>query len=311
MHTPCTQVSRDHMEQTINFPFKKGFTLSDMALIASYQEQYAPMSCEYNFANLFAWNEAYTHLWCSYEDRILIYDTAHNQAFMPMGEDLTPEALAGLAQYLIRAGLCPVIGLVCRDYLEYYPEVEKFFLVEENRDHAEYLYLTRKLHSLRGTKLHKKKNLIAQFNSLYPDYRIKTLGPGDLEEIEHFSRQMLDRMDSPDENLENEYRAIVKTMTYFNELNMGGLSLSAEDRMIAFSLFSRLNPFTYDIQFEKSDYEYKGASQVINWETAKFLKGKCRYLNREQDLGIKGLRQAKLSYDPEALFIPYVLKFKQ
>jgi hypothetical protein len=53
--------------------------------------------------------------------------------------------------------------------------------------------------------------------------------------------------------------------------------------------------------------DFKGASQIINHETAKSLKNRCRYLNREQDLGVKGLRQAKLSYDPLQLIIPYTL----
>ncbi|MCP3898465.1 MAG: DUF2156 domain-containing protein, partial [Desulfobacteraceae bacterium] len=66
-----------------------------------------------------------------------------------------------------------------------------------------------------------------------------------------------------------------------------------------------------DVHFEKADVNFKGTAQVINQETAKYLQKKCRYLNKEQDLGIKGLRQAKMSYYPEMLFEPYGLVFLQ
>ncbi len=64
---------------------------------------------------------------------------------------------------------------------------------------------------------------------------------------------------------------------------------------------------TWDIHFEKSDVSFKGAAQMINYETAKFLEGTARYINREQDLGIPGLRQAKRSYVPHVLIEPYFL----
>ncbi|WP_022668671.1 DUF2156 domain-containing protein [Desulfospira joergensenii] len=309
MHTRCSKIACDS-EQTIDYPFRKGFDLSDKALIQSYVDQYSPMSCEYNFSNLFSWNDTYEHLWCLYKDRVLIFDPDHNQAFMPMGEDLAPDELAALSTYLLRMGLSPDIGLVCRDYIEFYPEVDKYYSIQENRDHAEYIYLTHKLYSLKGEKLHKKKNLISQFKKRYPDYQIRPITADNVDQIARFARTLLDRLDPPSTELENEYRAVKRCLDHFEELDMEGLVIFVQDKIAAFSMFSRLNPFTYDIQFEKSDHGFKGAGQVINWETARFLKDKCRYINREQDLGIQGLRQAKLSYDPEVLFIPHFLKFK-
>ncbi len=79
---------------------------------------------------------------------------------------------------------------------------------------------------------------------------------------------------------------------------------SLEDRTLI-----QISHSTYDIQFEKFDTEFKGIGQVINQETAKYLSRKCRYLNREQDLGIKGVRQAKLSYEPVKLLTPCSLSF--
>lgn len=309
MHTRGSKLTCE-TEQTIDYPFRKGFDLSDQALIQSYVDQYSPMSCEYNFSNLFSWKDTFAHLWCLYRNRILIYDPVHRQAFMPMGEDLPPDELADLSTYLVRMGLSPDIGLVCRDYIEFFPQVEKYYSIQENRDHAEYIYLTHKLASLRGEKLHKKKNLISQFEKNYPGYAVHPVNSENLSAVAGFARSLLDRMDELPKALEIESRSIDRCLNHFSQLNMEGLVIFVEEKVAAFSLFSRLNSFTYDIQFEKSDFSFKGASQVINWKTAEFLKDKCRYINREQDMGIEGLRQAKLSYEPEVLFIPYFLKFK-
>jgi hypothetical protein len=102
-----------------------------------------------------------------------------------------------------------------------------------------------------------------------------------------------------------ELSAMEKAFDHFEDLGLEGLALMADRQMVAFSIFSPLNHDTWNVQFEKSDFDYKGAAQVINHQTALYLKDRCRYINREQDLGIKGLRQAKMSYEPETLFIPH------
>jgi hypothetical protein len=99
-------------------------------------------------------------------------------------------------------------------------------------------------------------------------------------------------------------------MNYFTELGLQGVKISRGDDMVAFSIFSPLNANMVDVHFEKFDPEVKGSSQVINWETAKFLSGKYKYINREQDLGIEGLRRAKQSYDPEYIVSAYFLERK-
>jgi hypothetical protein len=80
-----------------------------------------------------------------------------------------------------------------------------------------------------------------------------------------------------------------------------GIIICLHDKIAAFSIFSPQTPDMVTEHFEKFDPEKKGAAQLINWETAKYLQNRYKYLNREQDLGLEGLRQAKLSYQPEFL----------
>ena len=107
-----------------------------------------------------------------------------------------------------------------------------------------------------------------------------------------------------------EAEALRTGCRHFRELEMGGLILFVEKRAAAFSVFNRQNENTALVHFEKYDREKKGAGQAINWETAKHLKDQYEFLNREQDLGIEGLRRAKESYMPEYKTLSYRMRRK-
>ncbi|MCX6349564.1 MAG: phosphatidylglycerol lysyltransferase domain-containing protein, partial [Candidatus Aureabacteria bacterium] len=104
-----------------------------------------------------------------------------------------------------------------------------------------------------------------------------------------------------------EREAIARAFRYFRELNLEGTVLLAGEKLLAFAIHDRLNRTTAVVHFEKSDPKVKGAAQAINRETARRLRGRYELINREQDMGIAGLRQAKRSYDPETIVTPYML----
>ena len=290
------------------FKFKR-FRLQDQALLQAYVEQFSPQSCEYNFANLFAWQDVYDISWTLYQGRLLIYDGLSKIAFMPLGEDFFPEDLVVLSLNLAREGLTPNFGLVTRDYMEKYPDLAEYYTVEEQREAAEYIYDVNKLVELSGTKLNKKKNLISQFKRYYPEYDINVMAKADYPEILEFSSQLMNGRAKRSKTLEQEFEAIKTSFQYFDALHLEGLVIRVKGRIVAFAVFSRISQSTFDIQFEKADPQFKGAGQLVNNETARFLKDRCRFVNREQDLGIKGLRQAKLSYEPVELMASYGLIF--
>jgi hypothetical protein len=80
-----------------------------------------------------------------------------------------------------------------------------------------------------------------------------------------------------------------------------GIIICLHDKIAAYSIFSPQTPDMADEHFEKFDPDKKGSAQIVNWETARHLQNRYKYLNREQDLGMEGLRQAKLSYQPAFL----------
>jgi hypothetical protein len=229
---------------------------------------------------------------------------------MPLGKPVDPKSLYALSCRFADMGLSPNICLATESYIEAYPFIDRFYGVQEDRDAAEYIYLAKSLAALKGSKLHKKRNLISQFKRRYPDYRTKPITGTNRAEVKQFTRDLLETMDPIPKSLAEEFCAMETAFDHWEQLDIQGLVVSVEDKIAAFSIFSPLNFETYNIHFEKSNIAFKGAAQVINQETALFLAEKTKYINREQDLGIPGLRQAKLSYEPHHLLTPRVLTWK-
>ena len=151
----------------------------------------------------------------------------------------------------------------------------------------------------------KKKNLLKQFQRNYPTHRSEPGDPDHYNECINLMEKWQQDKSGDIVSYAYEAEALRTGCGHFHELDMGGLILFVEDRVVAFSVFNRQNSNTALVHFEKYDREIKGAGQAVNWETAKYLKDQYEFLNREQDLGIEGLRRAKESYMPEYKTLSY------
>ena len=293
------------------FPDFRMFSLKDRNLIHGFLEQYELVSCEYSFFNLFCWQKEYDLCFCIYKNRLLVLDKKDNYFLMPLGKTLAPESLAELSQNMKHLGKACDIALVPPEYLKTNPQIRKYYSAAPQKDSDEYIYSIEKLADLKGKKLQKKKNLISQFKRKNPAFCVKKIQGPLIKNSLALAKNILSTSKGRIKSLQEEHAALEQALGIIDRSLLDGLAMTVEGKVVAFSIFSRLTPSTYDIHFEKSDLSFKGAAQVINHETAKFLKDKCEYVNREQDLGIKGLRQAKLSWDPQIMFTPLMLTFNQ
>jgi hypothetical protein len=171
---------------------------------------------------------------------------------------------------------------------------------------AEYIHLSERLVKLSGRKLSKKKNHISQFYKKYSNVKKEIITSENIKKCIELSE--LNAVEG-NQNHSEEILALKKAAENFEILELDGMMLYVGSKCVAFSIFSKHIDGSCLIHFEKSDYTYKGASQVINKVTAEYLVEKyhCRYINREQDLGVEGLRKNKLSYDPDVLLENYFL----
>ena len=159
------------------------------------------------------------------------------------------------------------------------------------------------LASLPGEFLSPKRNLIAQFQRKIPDHRVEVNAPERIPAARKLAAEWFAAQGLPGSvELQHESEALDRAFLHWQDLGMEFLTVVCGDRVAAFSMLCPINSEVWGEPFEKADRRFKGASQFITSESARHLIGRAKLLNREQDLGIPGLRQAKRSYAP-ALFL--------
>ncbi len=181
-----------------------------------------------------------------------------------------------------------------------YPDM---FHIRCDRDFSDYVYNINDLADLRGRKFHSKRNHYNRFCENNPDRIIEPICEANLGEVmEMADRWYTERLqDSPDSDFEMEQMALAKAFGSFAELEMDGLIIKIGGEIVAMTMGSRTSKNTIDVHFEKALKTADGAYAAINCEFARYLRAKypeIEYLNREEDMGIEGLRKAKESYRP-------------
>lgn len=175
------------------------------------------------------------------------------------------------------------------------------YTVSEDRDNFDYVYSQKDLAKLTGRKFHKKRNLIKAFINNY-DYEGKPL----LEEYIPDALAVLESWREERDDL-GDYVAAKEALEKAEELQLCGGIYYVDGQPVAYSLGEELARGTsFVIHFEKAAGNYKGIWQFVNQAFASILPDKYATINREQDLGNEGLRQAKLSYKP----VGFVKKYR-
>lgn len=167
---------------------------------------------------------------------------------------------------------------------------------EEDRDNFDYLYLRSDLAELAGKKFHKKKNHVNNFLNTYPNHEEKPLNaqtiPAAIEVLEKW-RQNTNLREGGD------YKAAKEALDLYDSLNLKGTVFFIDGKPAAYcSGESIARGRMFAIHFEKAVDEYKGIYQFVNKTFAASLPRFFTFINREQDLGDEGLRQAKMTYRP-------------
>jgi len=296
-----------------SYPDFKPLDLEDRERIISIFRASPPITSELTFTNLFMWRNHYRFRWCTAGASLLVAaDPPGAQPFAlpPVGGDDLTVAFRLLVEHLQRLTALPEIRRVPGDLARRYAEPLGLD-AEEDRAHSDYVYRTESLVALSGRKYHSKRNHINQFSRTYA-YRYEPLTAAligaclELQEEWCRLRECVDH-----EGLLSEEHAIHEALRHFHELDCSGAAIVVGGRVVAFSLGEPLSPDTAVIHVEKANPEYPGSYAVINQEFCRHSWSAYTYINREQDLGNEGLRQAKLSYYPDHLVTKFVLRARR
>lgn len=264
--------------------------------------------CEYSFTNLNLWGrqqaavvDGFLVLFSQFEKRTVYPFPAGQGDVKPVLDAIIHDAQA-------RGILCRLSGMSAEECLlleELYPGRFRFY---PDRDSCDYVYKIEDLAELKGRKYQKKRNHLNKFKELHPNCRVELLSGDNLAE----TRQMVQLWyssrleENPQADFHLEMRAIRRAFDHMQALGLEGLVLRENGQILAMTMGSRLSDTTFDVHFEKALDD--GAYAAVNQAFAACLHEKypdIRYLNREEDMGLPGLRKAKLSYHPDHLVVKF------
>lgn len=295
-------------------PFKD-ITLADKDTITSFTMKSDRRNCDLSFSNLCSWRFLYDTQFAVVDNFLVFKFWAGEQLayMMPVGTGDLKAVLWELIedarkenQHFCMLGVCSNMRADLEAIL---PEQ---FTFTEDRDYADYIYLRSDLSTLKGKKFQAKRNHINRFRNTYPDYEYTPITPDRIQECLDLEAEWC-KVNNCDqqEGTGNERRALIYALHNFEAFGLTGGILHVNGKIVAFTFGMPINHETFGVHVEKADTSIEGAYAMINYEFANRIPEQYIYINREEDLGIEGLRKAKLSYQPATILEKYMACLKE
>lgn len=278
--------------------------------IRSILYQSPDFGCENSFANLYLWGPQRVAV----EDGFVYVLTKHAGAdsyLLPVGQGNLKQAIIRLAADAQKRSVPLSMYAVTdstKEQLEgAFPNIFCFY---EVRNGFDYIYSIGRLAELKGKKLQAKRNHIHRFQAACPQARLLSIDSTLLPRC----RDMIARWYAAHEeghggSFTAEKTALSRLFGCFDAVGFEGLAVENDGELIAISMGNRIRETVFDVNFEKAFADIPGAYAYINCAFAAHLRDKypaLQYLNREDDMGLEGLRKAKLSYYPDFLLRKWV-----
>lgn len=288
----------------------KPITIEDKTVFAPYLSNVAKLGCGYSFANLLMWGlqkAAILH------DHIIFFAQFDSEALYPYpaGSGDKKKVLDAIINDSKERGIaCCLSRLGENEKLMLETLYPCRFRFECDPNSSDYVYDINDLADLKGRKYHRKRNHFKHFCTEHPEYTTEALNEDNLSRaVQMIDDWYADKLqENPDGDYQAEQKAISKALRYYRELELEGMILLDGEDILAVTIGSQIDDETFDVHFEKARSDVDGAYTAINCEFAKHIRDKypqIRFLNREEDLGIEGLRKAKMSYYPHHMVEKY------
>jgi hypothetical protein len=287
----------------------KPVTLEDRDFFVKHYQRFPQSHSDNTFTNMVCWND-YAHYRYAYvEDCIVLSSTiAEMTRFRPPigphNPDLLREVMMLAAQSEEELPFV-ILDPETKDWMAgLYPELE----FHPERRYSEYVYLATELAELPGKGFLTIRHQLNRFRKTCTP-QVEEIGEGNISEIREFLDQWCEWKDcESDPTLASEKDAVIFAISHYRELELSGLAIRSEGKIGAMSLFEGLNKDTALVHFEKGLPDCKGIYRAINAETAKILARDYTYINRESDMGVEGIREAKMRYHPHHMVEVHMLK---
>lgn len=309
--------------------FKNKVKLEDKAILDEYLKGYRYDTSGLSFSSLYMWRDINDFSWEIIGDYLCVVGMSHLELeegiilpFMefPMTKtgsydiDKLRDTILKAKEKIEEAGYPFSIRLVPKELVHLLEEAFPDQLeIEDDRPNYDYVYERESLIELKGRELHKKKNHLNYFVKNY-QFEYKELTEDMSEMVMDFIKAFNAKKEIPAhewELLMMEEKAMQDVFENLQEAELLAGAIIIDDKIEAVSVGGLLNEDTVSVHIEKANTEYRGLYQMINREFCKRMPEYIKYVNREEDMGLPGLRKAKLSYKPVRLVEKYIVTFKE
>ena len=273
----------------------------------SYYDDPKAVGLEYNFVSAYLWSREYSIKAAFFDDTLIkAYFRGDGSVWgycLPSGKNVrgAVEAVFADAKEKNERVCFGYLSQSERDALEaMYPGRFEFERSDTTQD---YIYYSGDLAYLAGKKYHSKRNHISKFFRTYDNAVVRSITPENTGDALAVVKLWCEE-NGIDRETYAEYYVILEALNNLREFEMRGIILYVGNKPVAMTLGSEISPVCFDVNFEKALTAYDGSYAVINNEFAKRLTA-YTYINREEDLGLEGLRKSKLSYHPAIIYDRY------
>ena len=278
-------------------------------------EQGAPEahSSEINFTNLFIWRSYYRAAWAEYAGCLCLVANPEGEepfGLPPAGGGDRLAALDFTMAELTNRTAVPVCRRAPETLVNQLRASGRPYAAVHDRDNDDYVYPVRQLAALSGRRMHQKKNhynyFVAhnQFECLPVTADLKS----DLLAVqESWLATKVERDEIPPHQLRHEAESVREILEHLDDLDLLGLAIRLGGRIEAFTLGEVVKPDTAQVHLEKANPAIRGIFVALTSHFCRALPPAITYVNREQDLGLPGLRKSKESFKPDHLIPKFIL----
>ncbi|MDR2487503.1 MAG: phosphatidylglycerol lysyltransferase domain-containing protein [Clostridiales Family XIII bacterium] len=310
------------------FLFDERITINDRALLEEYLQGYEYKTSGLSFSSLYMWRNINQFSWKVIGDHLCIAaadnleeEMGKSFLFPPLTRtgsydpDALRETILTAKQAFEAKGEPFVMMLVPFHMLEIFEKAMPGKLsFEADRPNFDYVYDTQELIELKGKRFHPKRNHLNYFQNNYT-YTYSELTEEDEGEVMEFIRAFNKRKGLPPDShewelLDMEMQAMEDVMRNLSQVGYLTGAIRIDGKIEALSIGGRLGRKTVTVHVEKANIEYRGLYQAINNEFVTHMCPNVKRINREEDMGIPGLRKAKLSYQPIKFIEKYIVRMR-
>ena len=287
----------------------KPVTLADREFFTRHYGQYPQTHSDNTFTNMVCWNHYAHYTFAFVEKNVIIASTIGSVTrFRPPIGPRNPALLRSVIRLASEVSDNEPVGLIDPDTALWMKEICPGINLVPDRNHFEYVYRASDLADLPGRNYLTIRRQVNKFrrNCMHV---VEPISRENWEEVKRFLIEWCEwKGCEGDQVLAHEKEAVFFAIDHFNELPLSGIVIRVFSKVGAISLFEKLNDDTALVHFEKGLPDCEGIYKAINTETATRLAKNFTYINRESDLGVAGLREAKTRYHPHHMVEVYSLK---